>query len=292
MKEYIDSIVWSEVWEFSKQFILPNIGWFLFWTVLFIILGLIIGIVFNVFLYRKNIFSRDRKYYNWIAKLWIPYFMIVFLYFFAMIGLLYGGKSVLKSENKNITANIYSKTIGTTFSSEKEKKDFLHSLQLLSNSSEDVSKSLTQALALYIKQNNSGLQSVDNFKNSSASYLLQKYESEVYSACVYGFMKVVDDKADMKNVKDIDYAKFKSLLQKLDQIEPQRIESSIQSEMGRKLQSGLDLIFNEILKHELLFFFLFLIIPFVEYFIYLRFVKRKDDGDFSGLKPVENVIGS
>ncbi|MNL27132.1 hypothetical protein D3C87_1487010 [compost metagenome] len=217
--------------------------------------------------------------------------MIVFLYFFAMIGLLYGGKSVLKSENKNITANIYSKTIGTTFSSEKEKKDFLHSLQLLSNSSEDVSKSLTQALALYIKQNNSGLQSVDNFKNSSTSYLLQKYESEVYSACVYGFMKVVDDKADMKNVKDIDYAKFKVLLQKLDQIEPQRIESSIQSEMGRKLQAGLDLIFNEILKHELLFFFLFLIIPFVEYFIYLKFVKRKDD-DFNGPKPVENVIAS
>jgi ABC-type amino acid transport system permease subunit len=106
MKEYIDSIVWSEVWEFSKQFILPNIGWFLFWTVLFIILGLILGIIFNRILYKKNIFTRDRKYYNWIAKLWIPYFMVVFLYFFAMIGLLYGGKSVLKSENKNITANI------------------------------------------------------------------------------------------------------------------------------------------------------------------------------------------
>ena len=104
-------------------------------------------------------------------------------------------------------------------------------------------------------------------------------------------MKVVDDKADMKNVKDIDYAKFKVLLQKLDQIEPQRIENSIQSEIGRKLQAGLDLIFNEILKHELLFFFLFLIIPFVEYFIYLRFVKKKDD-DFIGTKPVENVIGS
>jgi hypothetical protein len=195
--------------------------------------------------------------------------MVVFIYFFSMIGLFYGGHSVLKSENKNITANIYSKTIGTTFSSEKEKKDFLHSLQLLSNSSEDVSKSVTQALALYIKQKNSGLQAVDKFKNSSTSYLLQKYESEVYSACVYGFMKVVDDKADMKNVKDIDYTKFKTLLQKLDQIEPQRIERSIQSEMGRKLQSGLDLIFKEILKHELLFFLLFLIIPFVEYFIYL-----------------------
>jgi hypothetical protein len=60
------------------------------------------------------------------------------------------------------------------------------------------------------------------------------------------------------------------------------------SEIGRKLQTGLDLIFNEILKHELLFFFLFMIIPFVAYFIYLRFVKRKDD-DFR-LKPVDNVI--
>jgi len=61
--------------------------------------------------------------------------------------------------------------------------------------------------------------------------------------------------------------------------------------MSPKLQTGLDHIFNEILKHELLFFFLFLIIPFVKYFIYLRFVKRKDR-DFGGLKPVENVIAS
>lgn len=289
MKEFIDSIAWSEVWEISKQYILPNIGWFIFWLVLFIILGLILGIVFNVFLYRKNIFFRDKKYYNWFAKLWIPYFIIVFIYFFSMIGLFYGVHSVLKSENKSITANIYSKTIGTTFSSEKEKKDFLHTLQTLSKSSEDVSKSMTEALAIYIKQNNSGFASVDNFKNSSTSYLLKKYESEVYSACVYGFMKVVDDKANMKNVKDIDYTQFKTLLQKLDQIEPQRIELSIQSEIGRKLQAVLDYIFKEILKHELLFFLLFLIIPFVEYFIYLKFVKTKES-DLSKPKPVENVI--
>jgi|GEM_PF-1839129 len=289
MKEFIDSINWSEIWEITKEYVLPNIGWFIFWIVLFVIIGLILGIVFNVFLYRKNIFFRDRKYYNWFAKLWIPYFMVVFLYFSSMIGLFYGVHSVLRSENKSITSNIYSRTIGSTFSSEKEKKEFLHSLQTLSKSSENVSKSMTQALAIYIKQNNSGYASVDNFKNSSTSYLLKKYESEVYSACVYGFMKVVDDKANMKNVKDIDYTQFKSLLQKLDQIEPQRIENSIQSEMGRKLQAILDYIFKEILKHELFFFFLFLLIPFVEYFIYLKFIKTKES-DLSKPKPVENVI--
>lgn len=289
MKEFIDSINWSEIWEITKEYVLPNIGWFIFWIVLFVIIGLILGIVFNVFLYRKNIFFRDRKYYNWFAKLWIPYFMVVFLYFSSMIGLFYGVHSVLRSENKSITSNIYSRTIGSTFSSEKEKKEFLHSLQTLSNSSEDVSKSMTQALAIYIKQNNSGYASVDNFKNSSTSYLLKKYESEVYSACVYGFMKVVDDQANMKNVKDIDYTQFKSLLQKLDKIEPQRIENSIQSEMGRKLQAILDYIFKEILKHELFFFFLFLLIPFVEYFIYLKFIKTKES-DLSRPKPVENVI--
>ncbi|WP_337966716.1 hypothetical protein [uncultured Flavobacterium sp.] len=289
MKEFIDSINWSEIWEITKEYVLPNIGWFIFWIVLFVIIGLILGIVFNVFLYRKNIFFRDRKYYNWFAKLWIPYLMIVFLYFSSMIGLFYGVHSVLRSENKSITSNIYSRTIGSTFSSEKEKKEFLHSLQTLSNSSEDVSKSMTQALAIYIKQNNSGYASVDNFKNSSTSYLLKKYESEVYSACVYGFMKVVDDKANMKNVKDIDYTQFKSLLQKLDKIEPQRIENSIQSEIGRKLQAILDYIFKEILKHELFFFFLFLLIPFVEYFIYLKFIKTTES-DLSKPKPVENVI--
>lgn len=191
-----------------------------------------------------------------------------------MIGLLYGGHSIMEKENKNIAAHIYSNTIGTAFSSEKEKKDFLHSLQNISNSSEGVSRSMAQALAVYIKQNNSGFASVDKLKNSSTSYLLKKYKSDVYSACVYGFMKVADDKADMKNVKNIDYAQFKSLLKKLDQAEPQKIELSLQSEMGHKLQSVFDFVFKEILKHELLFFLFFLSLPFIEYLIYSRLVKR------------------
>jgi hypothetical protein len=90
-------------------------------------------------------------------------------------------------------------------------------------------------------------------------------------------MKVVDSKADMKNVTNMDYTTFKSLLQKLDQIEPQRIELSIQSEMGRKLQAVQNYFFKEILTHELLFFLFFLLIPFIEYFIYLRFVKTREN---------------
>jgi hypothetical protein len=289
MKEYIDTINWSEVWEFSKHIILPNMGWFIFWTVLFIITGLIISIVLNVYLYRKNIFTRDKKYYNWIAKLWIPYIILVFLYFFGMLGLFYGGHSILSKENKIMTASIYAKTVGPTFSSEKDKKAFLATLQELSNSSEDVSKSLTKTLGLYITKNNTGLSSVDNFKNSSSTYLLHKYESEIYSATIYGFMKVVDTKADLASFKKIKYTEFKLLLKKLDKIEPKRIEESIQLEMSHKLQTILDYIYKGIMKHELLFLALFLIIPFIEYFIYLKFVKTKE-ADVSGPKPVENVI--
>lgn len=284
MKEYIDTIDWKEVWEFSKHIILPNIGWFIFWTILFLLLGLIVSIVLNVYLYRKNFFERDRKYYNWIAKLWIPYIVLVCLYFFGMIGLFYGGHSVLKKENKRMTTNIYSSTIGTTFSSEKDKKAFLQTLQQLSNSSEDVSKSLTKALDVYIRKNNTGMAAVDNFKNSSSTYLLQKYESEVYSAAMYGFMKVAGDKADIASFKKVNYADLKLLLTKLDKIEPKKIEESIQLEMGRKLQASLDYIFKEIIKHELLFFAFFLLLPFIEYFIYLKLVKKKTTlpGDETG----------
>ncbi|TDO73670.1 hypothetical protein EV143_105269 [Flavobacterium chryseum] len=275
MKEYLDTINRQQVWEFSKHIILPNLGWFIFWTILFVVLGLIISIVLNVYLYRKNFFTRDRTYYNWIAKLWIPYIIVVCIYFFGMLGLFYGGHSILSKENKSMTANIYAKTVGSTFSSEKDKKAFLATLQQLSNSSEDISKSLTKTIGLYITKNNTGMSSVDNFKNSSSTYLLQKYESEVYSATMYGFMKVVDDKADITSFKKIKYDELKLLLKKLDKIEPKKIEDSIQLEMGNKLQTILDYVYKGIIKHELLFFALFLIIPFIEFFIYWRFVKMR-----------------
>lgn len=275
MKEYIETVNWSEIWGFSKHFILPNMGWFVFWAALFIVLGFIVGIVLSVYLYKKQIFTRDKKYYNWIAKLWIPYIVIVCLYFFSLFGMFYGGHSILSKESKNITAGIYSNTLGSAFSSEKEKRAFLSSLQQLSNSSEDASKSMTKALALYIQKNNTGMASIDSLKNSSGNYLLKEYESEIYSASVYGFMKVVDSKADMSNTKDISYAEFKSLLQQLDKIEPQKIEQSIQFEMGHKLQSFLDYIFKDLIKQQLFLFLLFLSFPFIEFLIYWKFLKTK-----------------
>ncbi len=275
MKEHTNGIDWLEVWEISKQIILPNIGWFLFWGILFIVLGFIISIVLNVYLYKKNVFSREHKYHNLIAKIWIPYIIVVCLYFFGMLGLVYGGHSVLSNENKTITSNIYSKTIGTTFSTEKDKKAFLLVLQQFSNSSEDMSKSLTKALKLYLKKNNTGMAAVDDFKNSSSAYLFQKYEPEIYSATIYGFLKVVDHEAHIVSFRKINYSELKLLLKKLDKIEPKKIEQSIQLEIGNKLQKFLDYIYKELIKQELLFFVLFMMFPFIEYFIYLKYAKKK-----------------
>lgn len=276
MKEYIDTIDWSETWDFLKLYILPNIGWFIFWIVLFVVIGLIVSIVLNIYLFRKNIFTRDRQYYNWIAKLWIPYIVVVCIYFSAMFGLFYGTHYVLEKENKNITANIYAKTIGPKFSSEKNKKEFLTSLQALSNVSEEATKSITHSVSEEIKKNNSGMAVIDNFKNSSCNYLYQKYESEIYSAGIYGIIKVVDKQVDVASIKKVDYTDFKLLLKKLDKVEPKQIEKSVQAEISLKIKNILNYFYKGIMKHEALFFFFFLSFPFIEYLIYLKFIKRKN----------------
>lgn len=277
MKEYIATIDWSETWEFLKVYILPHLGSLLFWTLLFIIIGLIISIVLNIYLYRKSFFSRDRKYYNWIVKLWIPYIIVVFIYFFGMFGLFYSSHSVLEKENQNITTSIYSKTIGPRFSSEKNKKEFLVSLQQLSNVSEETSKSIVQSLSVKIKNNNSGMTVIDDFKNSSCNYLYEKYESEIYSATIYGLIKTVDKQVNVASIKNVDYADFKMLLTKLDKVEPKQIEQSIQSEISLKVKTILDYFYKGIMKHEALFLLLFLSFPFIEYLIYLKFVKTKKE---------------
>ncbi|KFF05414.1 hypothetical protein [Flavobacterium reichenbachii] len=277
MKEYIDAIDWSETWEFLKEYILPNMGWFIFWILLFIVIGLILSIVLNVYLYRKNIFTRDRKYYNWFAKLWIPYIVVVFIYFSGMFGLFYSGHFVLERENKNITSSLYAKTIGPKFSSEQNKKEFLTSLQEVSNVSQEASKSIAQSLVAKIKNNNSGMAVVDNFKNSSCSYLYEKYESEIYSASIYGLIKAVDKKAGVASIKKVDYSDFKLLLTKLDKVEPQKIEQSIQAEISLKIKTILDYFYKGIMKHEALFLLLFLSFPFIEYLIYLKFIKIKNN---------------
>ncbi|MCC9071130.1 hypothetical protein LNQ49_05930 [Flavobacterium sp. F-65] len=279
MNEFINTINWSETWIFLKQYILPNIGWLVFWIVLFILIGLAISIVLNIYLYKKKYFNRDRKYYNWIAKLWIPYIILVCLYFFGMFGFIYGCHIILDKENTTITTNIYSKTIGPAFSSEENKKEFLASLQKLMNSSEDASKSLSQSLALYIEKNNSGIATVDNFKNSSSNYLLQKYESEIFSATAYGLIKTVDSKVDIANIKNVDYSQFKSLLTKLDKIKSEQIEKSIQLEMGLKVKNISDYFYKGIMKHEVLFYLLFMSFPFIEYLIYLKFYKTKKNSE-------------
>lgn len=275
MKAYIDAISWSETWNFLKLYILPNIGWFIFWIILFVLAGLIISIVLNIYLFRKNIFTRDRQYYNWIAKLWIPYLVLIFIYFSAMFGLFYSTHFVLEKENKNITANIYSKTLASKFSSEKNKKEFLNSLQLISDSSEAFTKSIAYSVSEEVKKNNSGMAVIDNFKNASCNYLYQKYESEIYSSIIFGIIKAVDKEVDVASIKKVDYADFKLLLKKLDKVEPKQIENSVQAEISLKIKNILDYFYKGIMKHEALFFLLFLSFPFIEYLIYSKFIKRK-----------------
>ncbi|MDW8851767.1 hypothetical protein SD960_16820 [Flavobacterium sp. MMLR14_040] len=276
MANFYDSIKWAIIWEFLSEFILPNLGKVILSVILFIFLGLILSTIFTRFLYKKNFFHRDRKYYNWIVKLWIPYIIILFLYFSAIIGCLYKSHSVLLEEKKNLSTKLYSMTFGSSFASEKNSKDFLDLIQKYSNLSEKTSTILTSALLEKVQQKNTGIKSIDNFKNSSSSYLIKTYQSEIYAAFLYSILKSTDEKIDIKNIKDLQYSDFKILLKNLNKINPQKIEQSIQAELENKIEVTINYAYTELLKHELILFILFLIIPFIEYFIYVKFVKKSE----------------
>ncbi|MGB1295169.1 MAG: hypothetical protein ACPG6V_06780 [Flavobacteriales bacterium] len=261
------------LWEITKYFIENHGGEMAFNVIVYPIIGLILAGLCVFFFYKKKIFSRAPKYYNWIVKLYIPCIFILFLYVFGQLGILRGIYKIVDGEKQNVTEGLYQNTLGRAFETNDSKTEFI--TMLLSYS--DVVEIETQVFIEYLKaktqEMNSGNSLIDQGKNVIANYIIDNHINEIYQAVFNVLIELVNENASVEVDEFVSYSDINSGLETLKTLDHQKIEISIKNKLTNWLGQLINAQYVSLRNAILMFLILGLLLPVLEFFVYKKWIE-------------------
>lgn len=274
---FLDQIDWVVLWGIIKDIVLPHSGTLILNCILFLFLGLIIAIVYCIFLYRKGIFKRTPKYYNWVVKLYIPLLIIGILYVFGQWGLIRGIYKIVDAERPIIVTSTYSSTLEYVFENEHEKNEFLTSLQLFAVASKSSSEDLIVLLKdHYKKRENKGESLASSIENKLTQFLINNYGEEIYSFLLYHLITTVAEKGGRINMSDsLSFNEFKVAIDFLLEVGYEDLEKIILEKLDDWVHNMLSSQYHNMVKSLLILLIIMMITPLIEFFIYKKWIIPK-----------------
>jgi hypothetical protein len=267
--EKLSEINWKDI---ISEIVLPHLGTLALYIVMFCVVGFILGLIYTILLWKKNIFVRQQKYYNWFAKLYIPALIFVFLYFAVHFAFIYGAKSIIKDEQSKVVNEIYETSVKIAFENPEARKEFIHKLQSSSIGIQKLGKEISEDVIKEVSENNSGISFVDSGKNKLTSFVVNKYKTNLYAATVYGLNAAAGSqfKTDKMTLEEVT-----NLVNILNTLEPAKIETSVKTKLTEMVDKIVTSQINGFAKTTLLIFLLLIFIPVLEWLIYNWYMKRK-----------------
>ncbi|WP_316801778.1 hypothetical protein [Pedobacter nototheniae] len=260
-------------WQIIKETILPHLGTTFLYLTIFISIGFLLGVIYGLILWRFKILKRVPKYYNWAVKLYVVGGIAVFIYFSIHLGLMFAAKSIIKKEEPRIVSAIYEEMATQNFDSPEKRKIFIQKIQESVVEVKKGSKDVTISLNKYVASQNTGFNVVDKGKNRLANYIFTKYQNDIYSASVYAMLLLASRGAF--NVKDMSYEEFNTLIATLNTMDSRDIEKSIKSKLTEKVDEIISDQMNGMIKGTFYLLIIILLIPVLEFYIYIFWMKNK-----------------
>ncbi|WP_299261639.1 hypothetical protein [uncultured Aquimarina sp.] len=272
--ELFKNIDWSFIWSILKDIVLPNSGTLIINIVIFLFLGFIIAVIYCILLWRKGIFKRVPKYYNWVVKLYIPILLVGILYIFGQWGFIRGIYKILDNEKTMIVQGVYNGSVQQIFESEDAKNKFVISAQMLAIQA----KSDSQDYALFFEKNfknyDTGSSFLNKTKNKLAKFIINNYSDDLYKLTMYALLTSAG-KGHVDFSEVLPYEEFDAAMNLLLEVGYQDIEKVVLDKLSQWFSIGLTSQYNGIVKSLLILLILILIVPLLEYFIYKKWIAPK-----------------
>ncbi|WP_299441960.1 hypothetical protein [uncultured Aquimarina sp.] len=272
--ELFKNIDWGFIWSILRDIILPNSGTLILNIIIFLFLGFVIAIIYCIVLWRKGIFKRAPKYYNWAVKLYIPLLIVGILYIFGQWGFIRGIYKILDNEKTMIVEGIYNGSVQQIFESEEAKNKFVLSAQMLAIKA----KSDSQDYAIFFKKNlknyDTGSSFLNKTKNKLAKFIVNNYSDDLYKLTMYALITSAG-KGHIDFSEALPYDEFNAAMDLLLEVGYQDIEKVVLDKLSQWFSIGITAQYNGIVKSLLILLFLILIVPLLEYFIYKKWIAPK-----------------
>lgn len=269
--ELLNRLDWKSYWHLIKDIILPHSGTLIYNIFLFITLGILTSIVYVIVLYKKGVFTRKPKYYNWVVKLYIPLLIATFLYCFGQIGFLKGVYKIVNSEKELFVGSLYAGTIGYAFETEKDKVKFVKETQAYAKNAKDGTNLLIEPYKQRLLKLDSGNSFVNNSKNKLSLFLIQNYGDDICASSVYGILKM----SGKNEGETMDLETFTAATEYLLAADHKVIESAIIDKLNFWFTSFIDSHYNSMLKSIIIVLAIIISLPIIEFLVYKKWIEPK-----------------
>lgn len=272
--ELFKNIDWDFIWSILRDIVLPNSGTLIFNIIIFLFLGFIIGIIYCIVLWRKGIFKRAPKYYNWAVKLYIPLLIVGILYVFGQWGFIRGIYKILDNEKTMIVKGIYNGSVQQIFESEDAKNKFVLSAQMLAIKAKSDSQDYAVFFKKHLKNYDTGSSFLNKTKNKLAKFIVNNYSDDLYKLTMYALITSAG-KGHIDFSEALPYEEFNAAMDLLLEVGYQDIEKVVLEKLSQWFSMGITAQYHGMVKSLLILLFLILIVPLLEYFIYKKWVAPK-----------------
>ncbi|HEX2899404.1 MAG TPA: hypothetical protein VHS96_06765, partial [Bacteroidia bacterium] len=237
-------------------------------------LGILLTIILLVLASRYKVFRRIPKYYNWAVKLYIPLVVLGTMYFSLQIGLIRGFYKVLDHESAAMTEGIYHQTIDRMFASQSEKEAYFKDLKALLVEYSHSSEALAEQLKARILSSNVDIGLVDKAKNGVATWLIDTFKDEIFSAVVFGALSVAGEKMGVN--ESLSWSESQKIMDILLESDAADLEVVIREKLTEMLGKLFYKQYASMRSSSILLWFLIVpLLPLLEFFIYKRWLERK-----------------
>ncbi|AXT53712.1 hypothetical protein D1818_23855 [Aquimarina sp. BL5] len=272
--ELFKNIDWDFIWSILRDIVLPNSGALIFNIIIFLFLGFIIGIIYCIVLWRKGIFKRAPKYYNWAVKLYIPLLIVGILYVFGQWGFIRGIYKILDNEKTIIVKGIYNGSVQQIFESEYAKNKFVLSAQMLAIKAKSDSQDYAVFFKKHLKNYDTGSSFLNKTKNKLSKFIVNNYSDDLYKLTMYALITSAG-KGHIDFSEALPYEEFNAAMDLLLEVGYQDIEKVVLEKLSQWFSMGITAQYHGMVKSLLILLFLILIVPLLEYFIYKKWIAPK-----------------
>lgn len=273
----VSEVEWHIVWDIFREFVLPHSGTLILNVVLFGVLGVVVSIIYAVILYKKGVFRRKPKYYNWSVKLYYPLLIGGIIFFFGQVGFVRGVYKIIDNEKDVVVTGIYNASLQAVFESEESKDAFVTALQGAARSTTDGSTILMERLKETTTHLHTGVSLVDKGKDKVAGYFLEKYKDDIFKAALYGAINYTKLKDYKTSDEPMSYEDFSKAMDLLLEIGYQDIEEAVKNELIAWISSVLKAQYRTFLIPIILFLILLMAFPLLEFLVYKKWVEPSYD---------------
>lgn len=229
-------------------------------------LGLVVAVLLILLYARLGVFrQRTTRLHGWVVKLWIPYVLLVAVFFAVKSGMVHAARNVALAANDRAVELIYEQAVTPLLGDTDKRATTLAMVQ----ASGDLVRGLGDAINAQLKERvapRADAGAAERMGSYLARKVMDHYQDDISAAVIYGvYQKTEGHLQPHSSSNPTSFEDFRAGMDLLLHADIHRMEGAIRTNLGQLTARLVHSQYRSILQGTLLIAFVLLLLPLVEW---------------------------